>query len=162
MKINKYLPNIDHLTWYDKVLIGLTAVLILISLYVYACTCSIQTIAILKQLEPFFLVIKSLDYVCVLMIIISLFFQTQRVIQIQQLFGLVILGTAIIVASLQFLPNMVNNTNHSRIYYSLLHPQYSIISWLNLLWFSTMGLMNFFTPIFNSHFISINKFTNRN
>ena len=160
MKINKYKPKFNHLTWYDKILIGFTAILVLISLYVYACTCSIQTIAILKQLEPFFLVMKSLDYACVLMIFIGLFFQTQRVKQIQQLFGLVILGTAIIVASLQFLPNIINDSNHSTIYYSLLHPQYSIISWLNLIWFSAMGIVNFFTPIFNSHFISINKSTN--
>jgi len=148
MILKSYRPKIGHLRWYDKILIGIFATAILVSLYVYACTCSLRNIETIKILDTFFFVIKALDYVAILMIVIGLLFSIERVLQFQQLFGLVILGSVIIVTLLQFLPYPINEEQEGTIKYSLLCPQYSIISWLNLFWFSVIGLANFAIPTF--------------
>jgi hypothetical protein len=145
---NKYKPKFDQLIWYDKTLIALAAAGILVSLYVYACTCSLGNVETIKQLGPYFIVIKSIDYVAILMIVIGLVFNKERVLQFQQLLGLVILGSVIIVAMLYFLPCSVNEAKVGTIKYSLFCPQYSIISWLNLFWFGAIGLANFAIPLF--------------
>lgn len=148
MILANYKPKINHLTWYDKLLIGLVAIGILVSLYVYVCTCSLGNVNTIKQLGLFFFVIKSLDYIAILMIVIGLLFKKERILQFQQLFGLVILGSVIIVTIFPFLPCLIKELNEGTIEYSLLCPKYSIISWLNLFWFSVIGLANFVVPIF--------------
>jgi hypothetical protein len=64
------------------------------------------------------------------------------------LLGLVILGSVIIVAMLYFLPCSVNEAKVGTIKHSLFCPQYSIVSWLNLIWFGVIGLANFAIPLF--------------
>jgi hypothetical protein len=148
MILKNFKPKVDHLIWYDKIWIGLLAAGILVSLYVYACTCSLGNVEIIKQLGSYFIVIKSLDYVAILMIVIGLVFNKERVLQFQQLLGLVILVSVIIVAMLYFLPCSVNEAKAGTIKYSLFCPQYSIVSWLNLFWFGVIGLANFAIPLF--------------
>ncbi len=145
---NKYKPKFDQLTWYDKTLIALAAAGILVSFYVYACTCSLGNTESIKQLTLYFNVIKSLDYIAITMIVIGLVFPAERFRQFQQLLGLVILGSAIIVTMLYFLPCSVEEAKESTIKYSLFCPQYSIVSWLNLFWFGAIGLANFAIPLF--------------
>jgi hypothetical protein len=147
MIINKYKPKFDHLTWYDKTLIGFVSIGILVSLYVYACTCSIQNIETLKQLSIFFLVIKLLDYLAITMIVIGLIFRKERLSQLQQLLGLIIVGSVSIVTILQFIPCVVYGATVGEIKYSLFCPHYSIITWINLLWFSVIGAANIVLPI---------------
>lgn len=146
--LNSFRLKIDHLRCYDKILIGIFAAAILFSLYVYACTCSLRNIESIKMLGTFFFVIKLLDYVAMLMIIIGLVLSKERFLQFQQLFGVFILVSVIIVTFLQFLPCLGNEVEEVTKKYSLLCPQYSIISWLNLFWFSVVGLANFAIPTF--------------
>ena len=147
MIINKYKPKFDQLTWYDKTLFAFTASVILISLYVYACTCSLENTETSNQLALFFFAIKSLDYLAIVMIVIGLIFPNERFRQLQQLLGLVILGAVSTVIILQFIPCMVDDRTVGQIKFALLCPQYSIISWINLLWFSIIGSANFALPI---------------
>ena len=147
MIINKYKTKFDQLTWYDKTLIASTASVILVSLYVYACTCSLENTETSNQLALFFFVIKSLDYLAIVMIVIGLLFPNERFRQLQQLLGLVMLGAVSIIILLQFIPCMVDDRSVGEIKYALLCPQYSIISWINLLWFSIIGSTNFVLPI---------------
>ena len=85
MIINKYKPKFDQLTGYDKTLITFTASVILVSLYVYACTCSLENTETSNKLALFFFVIKSLDYLAIVMIVIGLIFPNERFRQLQQL-----------------------------------------------------------------------------
>ena len=147
MIINKYKPKFDQLTWYDKTLIAFTASVILVSLYVYACTCSLENTETSNQLALFFFVIKSLDYLPIVMIVIGLIFPNERFRQLQQLLGLVMLFSVSIIILLQFIPCMVDDRTVGEIKYALLCPQYSIISWINLIWFSIIGSANFALPI---------------
>lgn len=147
MIINKYKPKFDELTWYDKTLFAFIATVILVSLYVYACTCSIENTETSNQLAIFFFVIMSLDYLAIVMIVIGLIFPNERFRQLQQLLGLVMLGAVSTVIILQFIPCMVDDRTVGEIKYALLCPQYSIISWINLLWFSIIGSANFALPI---------------
>ena len=147
MIINKYKPKFDQLTGYDKTLFAFTASVILISLYVYACTCSLENTETTNQLGIFFFVITSLDYLAIVMIVIGLIFPNERFRQLQQLLGLVMLGSVSIIIILQFIPCMVDDRTVGQIKFALLCPQYSIISWINLLWFSIIGSANFALPI---------------
>lgn len=147
MKINKYKPKFDQLTWYDKTLFAFIATVILVSLYVFACTCSLEKTETTNQLALFFFVIKSLDYLAVVMIVIGLIFPNERLRQLQQLLGLVMLGAVSIVIILQYIPCMVDDRIVGEIKYALLCPHYSIISWINLLWFGIIGSANFALPI---------------
>ena len=147
MIINKYKPKFDQLTWYDKTLFAFTASVILISLYVYACTCSLENTETSNQLALFFFAIKSLDYLAIVMIVIGLIFPNERFRQLQQLLGLVMLGSVSIIIILQFIPCMVDDRTVGQIKFALLCPQYSNISWINLLWFSIIGSANFALPI---------------
>ena len=147
MIINKYKPKFDQLTGYDKTLTAFTASVILISLYVYACTCSLENTETSNQLALFFFAIKSLDYLAIVMIVIGLIFPNERFRQLQQLLGLVMLGSVSTVIILQFIPCMVDDRTVGEIKFALLCPQYSIISWINLLWFSIIGSANFALPI---------------
>ena len=147
MIINKYKPKFDQLTGYDKTLITFTASVILVSLYVYACTCSLENTETTNQLGIFFFVIKSLDYLAIVMIVIGLIFPNERFRQLQQLLGLVLLCSVSIIIILQFIPCMVDDRTVGEIKFALLCPQYSIISWINLLWFSIIGSANFALPV---------------
>jgi len=147
MIINKYKPKFDQLTGYDKTLFALIATVILVSLYVYACTCSLENTETTNQLGIFFFVIKSLDYLAIVMIVIGLIFPNERFRQLQQLLGLVLLCSVSIIIILQFIPCMVDDRTVGEVKHALLCPQYSIISWINLLWFSIIGSANFALPI---------------
>jgi hypothetical protein len=147
MIINKYKPKFDQLTWYDKTLFAFIATIILVSIYVYACTCSLENTETTNQLALFFFVIKSLDYLAIVMIVIGLIFPDERIRQLQQLLGLVMLGAVSAVIIFQFIPCMVDDRTVGEIKYALLCPKYSIISWINLLWFGIIGSANFALPI---------------
>jgi hypothetical protein len=81
------------------------------------------------------------------MIVIGLIFPNERLRQLQQLLGLVMLGAVSIVIILQYIPCMVDDRIVGEIKYALLCPHYSIISWIILLWFGIIGSANFALPI---------------
>lgn len=143
MLSNRIFPKVNELTWYDKILIGLSAVGILVSLYVYACTCSIQTNLDNNLLELAFFIIKTLDYVVILMVFLGLILQKERFWQFQQLLGLVIFCCATIVSLLSLLPC---KPGLDPLINSILCPKYAILSWLNILWFGFIGLVNYWMP----------------
>lgn len=147
MKLKIQIPKADQLYWYDKTLLGVAGVGILVSMYVYNCTCSIGNKETTNQVALFYTVVKALDYFSILMIILGLAVQKERVLQYQQWFGFVLLSCVLIVSALSFLP-CSSIPESDTIKHSLLCPQYSIISWLNVLWFAVIGGVNLLLPKF--------------
>ena len=143
----RFASNFDHLKWYDKVLSFFIFTIVLISLYVYCCTCSIKNLDIIANLQFFYAIIQFIDYFVIVIIVFGLIFPNIRMQQFQQLFGLILIVSSIIVFTLQFSPCMLNTTYIGEIKYSLLCPKYSLISWINLIWFGLVGLFNVFFSI---------------
>lgn len=146
MIIKKDNRNYEPLNGFKKIIIILIGLAIASSLYIYSCTCSIQDISSLNYLKPIYIFIKSLDFIPLGLIVLSIIHPTKKVLRYQQIFGCILIGSVIIIALLHFVPCSVSKTQEHWLKYSLYCREYSVITWLNLFWFGMLGVVNFTLP----------------
>jgi predicted membrane channel-forming protein YqfA (hemolysin III family) len=146
MKSWRIKATIVPLIWYDKLIFGLFWLFLFGAMYVYTCTCSITNQATKIQLEQIYKFVRLLDYISIILFILGITIQKKRVLLYQQLFGACLLISVFSVVLTYFLLRFSNLTSINKLNQSLFDPQFSIKSWINLCWFSLIGLVNFALP----------------
>ncbi len=149
--LNKLKPKYNLIKWYGKIIMILAGLFIVSVLYIWSCTNSLHDSVMLIFHKPIIQSLKIIEYTTVGMIFLSLIMRRETIYQYLQLYGLMIIISALIVTLLSFLPcsqdYAQNRTLSEILYRSLLCPEYSNRSWINIFWFAAMGIVNYGLPI---------------
>lgn len=120
-------------------------------LYIWSCTNSLNDLVVFNLHKPIKLSLKILDYAAIVIAIITIIGNKEVLNQYQQFYGLMILLSVLVVTLLSYVPcnqqfpetrNLKDILNRS-----LLCPQYSIRSYINLVWYSVIGMFHYGLPI---------------
>lgn len=145
--IDKILPKFSHLKWYDKTLLSIIGTIVFTGLFVASCTCSLQKEIIVNFLKPIFVLVQTIEYLSILLIIVVFIFKKEKHNQYLQIYGLIIIVSVLLVSALSYLPCMqgyaTKNTIFSILKRSLFCPEFSLKSWINLLWLGILGSINY-------------------
>lgn len=149
--LNKIKPKYDLIKWYVRIVMIIVVLFIMTVLYIWSCTNSLHDLVIVNFNKPIIASLKIVEYTTVGLIMLTLIIRKEVINQYLQMFGLMILLCVFIVSLLSFVPctqDYAQNRNLKEILNrSLLCPQFSNRSWINIFWFGAMGIVNYGLPI---------------
>lgn len=149
--LEKIKPKYDQLNWLGKIVLLSMGFAIMIAFYIWSCTNSLSDDVVLSFLKPIIYSLKIIEYTSIGLIFLSIILRKEIIYQYLQAYGLTIVLSVLIVMGLSYAPCLQDyaetRTLKEILKRSLLCPEYSNRSWINLFWFGTLGIINYGLPI---------------